>query len=1432
MNCPNKAHPDWKYLVDRFGEDGAWYLYLKYDEEIPNQAEANKLSPTLIAELLDSTKQLSLFPETTPSYYTGDIKPEENTIFVFGSNPEGRHGAGAAKKAITSFGAVYGQGEGLQGNSYALPTKDLRVKENKSAKSIDKQVIIESIKKLYQVARENPTKQFKVAYRNVTEVSLNGYTGLEMIEMFNAAGEKPSNVLFSKEWVDTGKVTSTTPTIKKELPANPAIKAVYDSVVIPGFTVETQDQTVQFLTEQVLFILEAEEEVSFLDAQKTILTYLKTAPEGGASYLKPIVDNFEEFSKLVLQRLEQMAILNKTQLRRKFDTETNEPITVGEGEVLDSFYWKDDWVFSFDAKTNAQKEIKKFLLMIPDTIINEEGELEERRNYLGAKMYLPYDQVFEELKGLLADLPSNWAAMEERMREKQKDKPWIWNLLYQMESFNTRYVTKEYAAGVTLSEEDYKILSKEEQDKYQQVYRDKDRLKHQFVTTMSSTYNDFKTLVWSEQDGQYDFKLVATDQSSIISQQISAWKNNFYDTKHYTEADTAEGVQIVPNEEYVEGTLKALEALKVDPGKLDAFMRRIGVPLSLKTINLIQEGKFLGLSFEKHFTSGNGLFKLIGDRLRKVGGTTVDAEDVVNPIVNNSAIRGLASFEASTNPALYSNSMRNGENNIVYSYGFNKLITDQLRKLGDDNFFKALSELSFQAPNIHEDQPLYKTWIYSLQKNKELFLSQFNISPFDTVKESLRLGTSLSDLGDVDLELTQWNLFRKGHEVKGLGQMANFLFTIPSKTTSYVFTAPKLLFTLSKDGKFDPIARNAIYNIALSELQRIKSGEAKKKNLKTNKYRTGYNKFYFFPILNEDREGPNSIWHEDGTIKLPTTKLANGKTVETVIREKIEAILYQDIDTKIEYWSKAGFVKDGKVVIYKGEEDARKAASDYVLNNTLFNFNLHQTFIGDPALFSKGSVSETWDEVGKRLAAMIAPGRDLSLQGGERFISVKAVDREGAISNNIKQLRERLGPLAAGYEKHNGTDGQEFVTWQEQLFIAQRTGAISTREFNAMTAKLKAGLDLTERELVKAFAPLKPVYTNQEISKTEDAMILEYVKSSSIPLLPQFTKGLEIDKLRIALEALEKEQTEKSTKKSGGMPVQVRLSFESATKTGGVKAVEIFNADGTIKNNINFTGHYKSLSREGFRIQQDVPHDPNDVEIVKATQPTKLLFDSILEETGFELNGKEYKGRDLKQIWNSLHKTMFEYSADELRHRITKADGTLDIAKVQEVVVEEAIKRGYTPAEIASLVMDAAGKNFEYPFWALNSSKKFESILTSLFTNTIVKQEMHGQALVLTSEEGMQGKSKDITYTRSYDPAKGLQPMRVEYEGAETVIKDADELLKEDIAADLKGKEVSILLIDPKTGNRRIGKEVAGTGIAEIKKQHKKLEALLKCLTK
>lgn len=200
------VYKDGKWIArEQYVGDDKAKVALKAIEDVFNKTQAelsnSQSTPSQNVDKVDKNHKDDI------EYYEGNIVPDANTIFVFGSNPEGRHGAGAARIAREQFGAIYGQGEGLQGNAYALPTKDLRVKENRGLRSISEAQIIENIKKLYEVAKQNPNKQFKVAYRNTDQASLNGYTGLEMIDMFIKAGSIPSNIVFSKEWIDTGLIT-------------------------------------------------------------------------------------------------------------------------------------------------------------------------------------------------------------------------------------------------------------------------------------------------------------------------------------------------------------------------------------------------------------------------------------------------------------------------------------------------------------------------------------------------------------------------------------------------------------------------------------------------------------------------------------------------------------------------------------------------------------------------------------------------------------------------------------------------------------------------------------------------------------------------------------------------------------------------------------------------------------------------------------------------------------------------------------------------------------------------------------------------------------------------------------------------------------------------------------------------------------------------
>lgn len=132
--------------------------------------------------------------QSQPKTYKGQItKLEPNQIFVFGSNTEGRHGKGAALIAKEKFGAKYGQAEGLQGQSYAIITKDLTKSQHPSR---TKEQIQEQISRLYSFANDNKDKEFLIAYSGEGK-NLNAYSPQEMADMFSAF-PIPNNIIFEQ----------------------------------------------------------------------------------------------------------------------------------------------------------------------------------------------------------------------------------------------------------------------------------------------------------------------------------------------------------------------------------------------------------------------------------------------------------------------------------------------------------------------------------------------------------------------------------------------------------------------------------------------------------------------------------------------------------------------------------------------------------------------------------------------------------------------------------------------------------------------------------------------------------------------------------------------------------------------------------------------------------------------------------------------------------------------------------------------------------------------------------------------------------------------------------------------------------------------------------------------------------------------------------
>ena len=107
----------------------------------------------------------------------------DGEVFVFGSNGFGAHNGGAAAMAVKKFGAIYGQAEGLQGQSYAINTMD------------EFEVMAEQVKRFIEFAKNHPGLKFLV-----TEIGcgIAGYTPEEVAPLFK---DVPGNVILPEAFL-------------------------------------------------------------------------------------------------------------------------------------------------------------------------------------------------------------------------------------------------------------------------------------------------------------------------------------------------------------------------------------------------------------------------------------------------------------------------------------------------------------------------------------------------------------------------------------------------------------------------------------------------------------------------------------------------------------------------------------------------------------------------------------------------------------------------------------------------------------------------------------------------------------------------------------------------------------------------------------------------------------------------------------------------------------------------------------------------------------------------------------------------------------------------------------------------------------------------------------------------------------------------------
>jgi len=740
-----------------------------------------------------------------------------------------------------------------------------------------------------------------------------------------------------------------------------------------------------------------------------------------------------------------------------------------------------------------------------------------------------------------------------------------------------------------------------------------------------------------------------------------------------------------------------------------------------------------------------------------------------NPLwTESTTVSALAKVAANYTPSLFSSTHKSIEGKKIWDFSQNTALSKRLQLLKND--FDATVQDYNDTDLISKDGTISDGSFYlRYWKSNPREWNNFSLYYMEGLNFGNRnKGVVRDKMSDREQLLMSIAAFQNGNKNTG-----HFLsLTHSDKTMTPVgYNVPKI------ETGIELLEKQAV-----DELRQIFYAEHRRISLQKDSsgdkaYDIGKKYFYFLPQFNKEamleqlgtvipgtnirltQKEINKLWNEDGSIKPNTDQfkqildaylvdfihnLANN-TVKTWNENSITTKLFDKrvVDSYNRILQSELSPEEKNRLIF--ESEARK----YAFNHYLWNTNLSMLFFGDPAQEWKGSVPATMVEYAKRLAKDIAPGQDLAFPENSSYNTITLKD--------VKISEKYITDLGINNES-NGTDAQELTTVQEHLDVMYAGGVISRDKHSELSQVIRDAdgeyYQFSKDQLDIILQPMKPVYAGFR-KALNGVMLYDYIKSSSYPLLPQFTKGLEIDNLRDWMERNNVQRT----------------NFESAKKVGQPTHVAtVFTKDGHWKGGPEIQRSVQTLSRNGFRIQQDVPYDEEKESIKIVSQMNKLIVEGLsgVDTTFILPDGTQMNSEELRAHKENLRREMLNKSMDKLFQKLgvkQLPDGSysgFDIRKIARVLQEEAEARGYSDNEIEVLRYLTDEGTFEVPLFLHPSVEKFESLIMSMVRKAS-EAKMPGKSYVQASSVGYVIKKKEdisttnITWVGDYNPSMPLR---------------------------------------------------------------------------
>ncbi len=652
-----------------------------------------------------------------------------------------------------------------------------------------------------------------------------------------------------------------------------------------------------------------------------------------------------------------------------------------------------------------------------------------------------------------------------------------------------------------------------------------------------------------------------------------------------------------------------------------------------------------------------------------------------------------------------------------------------------------------------------------------------------------------------------------------------------------VFTSQRYRLDLHVDEagnlKYGNNTVDLLYTQARNEIERISKYQAKKELTPDvsitpyGDYNLGVEHFILFPQLEESAmlsmvgtvlygqtkeftiDDVRSVW-ADGQLLINDAKGIDG-------HQTIKNILKHHINNEVEEQF-AEFVKDGTIKvddngIYRSTDISTKflnrhvtdtefqkfkyATAEFVISQSLFNFDQHLIAIGDPAQFAKGidvkgtkvfDHNLTMRNIQKRLKGSLSPHVVGNFKR-DHYTKITIADifkTSRELENYVKVIGEQARGM---FTSMDISDAQEYTTVQEGIEFLLAYDLIEEEVYDSIMDKINNSIKdgthyyvLDGKELEAVLNPTKPIHFGLSLSAEYDLMLTNYVKSSAIMLLPQLTNTFQIDDLRVYME-------------KNGVD---RAAFVSAEKAGVAEVHNVFDAEGNViigrdEVDIKTTDMFQSVSRTNMGLQQ---FNPSKEKIVTVSQMNDLLVQNIDHITDFlhplkkdkDGNPAKVSGAEMRKYKEERRAELFELGRDsvieELGIEFTDESGVgeykiINFPQLRSKIIAEAIRRNWSVVDLQELRLNEDGSGFIVPLLFTNSYEKVESLLLSIIRSRIISQKMFGKSFIQVSPAGFKPnvKAKSIDemstaeqasmydqsiLTESFDTEIGIRGTRIE----------------------------------------------------------------------